>query len=215
MRTIFTILLAMILAGAAMALEAEVTAVCEGDAVRVNVLIPTDDLPPEGWVGYILVRNSYGLCTDEVVLTPEPVSFGEDLELLDTPDIVELTYSYVAYGLDEEGQRHVIGMFLEYEWAAVNCAGGPVNRGRLEDWGWTLYLDVCEGMCWAGGFLENYPAWLDDYAGTDTVFDIYGTLEYNFEGPYVLVTDALISECDAVSVQSVSWSAVKALHDNR
>jgi hypothetical protein len=195
----------------AQAHSAEVITTCVAEGVAVEVELTLSDEPFGAAVGYIVRRHTHGVCEPPVTLTDAPIAFDVDASLMDTAADPDRLYSYAMVPVDADGER-VPGLFWTFP-AAANCAGGPVMRGTVTDLIWPLAIDGCPDQCWPLGFLEGEAVQeLQQFVGTDQVVEIHGTLEFYFEGPFVLVSGWGLSDCDPVAARRTDWSSLKALY---
>ena len=193
-----------------------VTPHAEGNEIVVTIEDPTP--PASGnWVGYAVARHDHGICEDPVFLT-EVLAFDEPVSVTDPSLPIDFAYSYVAALVDSDG---VPGWFAG--WNAIETLGGldhPIARGRVQSGG--VFgggtLVACPDMCWELPYLTGFGIGIsgapDNVAGaidTDQVFDIYGSIDYWWEGPwFTSITEGVPTECGAVSTRQEAWSTVKS-----
>ncbi len=213
MRAILTLSILAMLAGQATAVGIVTGADCEGGGIRVTTTV-AGEVPPE-WVGYIVARYADGACLDEFLLTPTMIPFTENLDVLDEPDVAGITYVYRAWAMDDQGERQPLGPVISTEMAAASCQGAVAMRGTFEDWGWAMFVMPCPENCWLGGFMEQWPEWIEPYADTGQVFDFYGDLYFGFEGPLLHCFHAEFANCEVVGTSQRTWTEVKRLYHDR
>jgi hypothetical protein len=189
----------------------------QGDSNEITVTI-VDPTPPgaDNWVGYAVVRHVHGICEDPVFLT-DVVAFDTPVSVTDSSLPTDLAYSYVAALVDADG---VPGWFAG--WDAIETLGGldhPIARGRVQSGG--VFgggaLVACPDMCWELPYLTGFgigvsgaPENVSGAIDTDQVFDIYGSVDYGWEGPwFTAITEGVPTECGAVSARQETWSTVK------
>jgi len=206
-----------------------------GSAISLRISFLDDPahpsaLPPE-WVGYDIYRRTFPNCgewigvrvNEEVLLRP-PQGIHE-LTYVDTPANPG-THQYSVVFVDAE--RHPILLpscyFCElgfgYHGALgyASCPAGqfPATIGRLEDWGWALYVQGCrDAGCWPSAYFsdEKWEAELRPYAGTDTVIRFYGSLECcSVEGTVMQIDRWEFAACGPTPTARSSWGQVKAIY---
>ena len=204
------------LAGVAHAInDIEINASCVPGQIHVSIVLLINDPLPADWVGWVLLRQTLGSCAEPVEITPVypfPAVAGT-WHVYDAPPHPDLHQRYVVRAVDTEGAYRYLTLpdFPPGYYATdyAGCGSGPAARGTVTDLGYTLGLDVCDEGCWLPmSFLSGYPADLAYHIGE--VVDIYGSIEDEFEGPYIMVDGyAVVGECGPVSIRPQSWGAVR------
>jgi hypothetical protein len=176
---------------------------------------------PDDWEGWVLARTTVGTCTAWEVFTPVfafPDS-GSSTQAIVT-DLVDndqslqyrvmIATSSGEYIAPPENIFFYDSTFLAF----VTCGVAPITRATISDIGWGWWVYVCPGRCWAGAtYIDNLPPEYQGYADTGQVLDFYGSVLCGMiEGCSLTVTHAEpVPGCsDPVSVQSSTWTAVKA-----
>ena len=216
--TLFSMII-FLCAGTVHPFETRIEVTPQGDSNEISVIIM--DPTPHPWdilVGYAVIRINHGECGDPVFLS-EVMGFSDPITVTDMEIPSYYAYSYIAALIDTDGlARYSSG------WGSIETLGGleyPIVRGDIRSGGvfggGLIYL--CPNMCWGqfhlGTFIGVSGPVPDGYweaRDTGQVFDIYGTIEYNFEGPYMtLVSEIDPTTCDEeVPVRSTTWSTFKA-----
>lgn len=196
-----------------------VTASGGATSIQVDITMNIGGTLPTSWVGWVVDRRTNGLCEPEVRLGPvTPFAVGEHTYQFNDPDVLEdVTYYYRVYAVDDQGDRQYLGSPPEFPPAYYHDAyaslggSGIVARGTMVDQG--MGIEVCSGYCWEGiAFVSGTPPELMESAGTGDVVMIYGTIDNEFEGPYIsMVTDwFFVGECGTVPAMETSWGGLKA-----
>jgi hypothetical protein len=190
----------------------------EPNQVLIQVTLQIDGGLPEHWVGWVIDRFAVGQCEEVQVTEVLPFLDGmSQHEFSDDLTLADLYHGYRIQAVDAEGTRYHLPFPLfplgrGYDFAV--CGGGPAARGTVHDLGWTLGLEVCPDECWVPiSFLELYPPEMESLVGTGEIVDVYGMLDTDFEGPYILVDRyEIVTDCVAVVITPRSWTAVKGVY---
>jgi hypothetical protein len=202
-----------------------------GSSISIRLFFlddPSNPSPlPAEWVGYDLFREPADYCPNgnapvrvnqDIIL--RPAAGVHELTYVDTPPDPAGTYRYTARFVDAARNQVQVPSCYDCRFGAADNASCPPNTvpvsvGRIVDWGWTLYLEPCAGTCFSGGILDGEP-WEEElapYAGTNTVFNIYGSIGCcSVEGPGILIHRYEIASCGPTPTARASWGRVKAIY---
>lgn len=203
--------------------EARLEVSPQGGANQISVIIMDPSSPPPAWgdfIGYAVVCYKHFDCSGPIFVS-EITEFTEPITITDFSPPAHSAYTYIVLLINEEGiTGHSAG------WMSVVTLGGlehPLLRGDLRSGGvfggGLVYL--CPDSCWLHplmlgvvGLSGQSPAELIEARDTGQVFDIFGTIAYSWEGPYLtLVSEAIPTTCDAqVATQVIDWTRIKAFY---
>jgi hypothetical protein len=140
---------------------------------------------------------------------------------VDTPPDPAGTYRYFARFVDATRNQVQIPSCLGCLEGAKGFASCPPHTvpaavGQIVDLGWTLYLQPCPGTCFPGGTLHGEP-WVTElaaYAGSNTVFSIYGDIGCcSVEGPGIGIHHYEVASCSGPTPTArPSWGRVKTIY---
>jgi hypothetical protein len=188
--------------------------------ISVIIVDPSPPYPDHGpYLGYAVVRYRHFDCSDPIFVSGV-TDFSEATEVTDSSPPEDCAYTYIVSAIDEAGEPVKMA-----GWRSIRTLGGldhPIIRGDLRSFGmWGVGLvygctDICRSHPYLGGAGVSGPRpdALVEARDTGQVFDIYGEIDYGFEGPFFnLVSEALPTTCDAqVATQGLTWSSLKSLY---
>ncbi|MBK8164767.1 MAG: hypothetical protein IPK64_02265 [bacterium] len=193
------------------------TAACSGDNILLSIDFTVTLAPPAELVGWIVERETIGLCTPVAQVTgvlPWPALGQTHLDLSVTPDNAWFDAIFRIWAVDAAGNRTFIWWPQRQDFAHAECLPGPTVVGRFVELAGNLHFESCAGMCWPSLsiFDGTYPPGAEALAGTGQVMALYGELLRGMEGPYINASrmEPSYLPCDAVSEPSTSWGALKA-----
>jgi len=217
---ILALLVPLVLAAAARpaaAFEAWIEVVEQSGANEITVTVSDPSPPPQPeLVGYRVVRYVHGVCEDPVQLTAT-LPFDTPTSVVDQDPPMELACTYAVTGVTADGAAWSFPT-----WNGIATLGGP-DRPVLRGWlvsggvfgGGMMF--ACPDMCWELPLLTGFPvgvqaapAELLESVDTGQIFDVYGEIDYAFEGPFFTsITAVTATDCDAVATAPVTWSALR------
>jgi len=196
-------------------------AACSGSQIEITIELDVQYDLPEGWVGWVVERVPVGICLPTEAICPVtdfPVG-AATYTLYDTPDLPDYQHNYRIKGVDADGGRHYMSLPQWppgwYSHDYIGCGTAPAGRGTISsEPGWTISVVNCPDMCWIESWFLSGDTWiLDDLVDTGIVVDLYGTIDANFEGPYIIVESfEIVDDCNAVAADETTWGAVKSMY---
>jgi hypothetical protein len=218
---VFSVL--VLFANVAYPFEARIEVSSENGINEIAVIIMDPTPPPPVWgdfIGYAVVRYKHSDCMEPVIIS-EVTEYTEPLSVTDDSPPSDSSYTYIVSLIKTDGTPG-----YSAGWLSIETLGGlehPLFRADLRSggvFGGGLF-HLCPDLCWGHPYLGTLvglsgsaPAELIEARDTGQVFDIYGTIEYFFEGPYLTwVSEAIEATCDgSVATESMDWDTLKALY---
>ena len=211
----------VLFADVAYSFEARIEVSSENGTNEISVTILDPTPPPPVWgdfIGYAVVSYKHSDCSDPVFVSAV-TEFTEAITVTDNSPPTDSSYTYIVSLVDLEGiPSNSAG------WLSIETLGGlehPLFRGDLRSGGvfggGLIHLcpEICLGHPYLGplvGLSGSAPVEFVEAQDTGQVFDIYGTIEYYFEGPFLtLVSEAVETTCEpSVASQAIGWAGLKA-----
>lgn len=201
----------------------DVNATGGGSSITIDIDLDIGGNLPASWVGWVLVRTTIGVCEPAVRIgVVTPFEAGAHFYQRTDADVVSgLTYSYRVNAVDDQDALQNLGGpplfppgYYHDDFASLG-GDGVVAEGYLTSQCFVACVIVCETGCWYPlHFISYLPPGLEPAVDSGIPVRISGTLDNEFEGPYIsTVTDwSIIEDCGTVPVTHESWGALKALY---
>lgn len=186
-------------------------------------LYPTLDIT--GYEGFIIYRDTAAFCTEDnrTKLTPEPLAFDESHTItLDDRDPAH-SYRYEMFVVTTDGEERYPYDVCEFIPAciayrpAIEYQPGPLGyflgHGYLTGQnGWyefELCGRGCPSDCWGDWRASDQVDALDAHAAANEAVMLWGRIDHGGDFCETRIWNYAAAEC-IVSVESTSWSALKA-----
>jgi hypothetical protein len=175
--------------------------------------------PIAEWVGYDVFRRSAGDCGPYVRLNQEIIPKAPAFQTLSWNDspTSETVFEYFVDVVDAQRQHVNLG-FADIHtrtWTTCPEFSTPITVGKIEDWGWALYIQPCAGSCYAGAYFsdEKRMTELRPYAGTEQIVRFFGSIGCcSVEGPGILIDHYELGACGITPAARASWGQLKAIY---
>ena len=176
------------------------------------------------WVGYDVVRRPSLSCGPWIRLNasifPRTAGASHSRTYADNSPAAFQTYEYKAIPVDAN-RDPVIMLYPECEppcsppaWASCPSASAPLTVGRLDDFGWAIFVMPCANTCyWTFFFSGPVVDQMRSQGLIGTTQELYGTgVCCGVEGAFMQVDHWAPTTCGETPAKRTSWGRVKTIY---